>query len=101
MRSSQGFRKKTRNKLSVGARDKFTMNRYLQELEPGQRVALRPYGASQKGMPFPKFTGLTGTVTGKRGRAYVVRVMDGGKEKTIISLPEHLKIVHSAFKLTL
>lgn len=93
MRSSQGFRKKTRRKLRAPSHAKFTPNTYLKDFAPGQRVGLRPYSLSQKGMPFPKFTGLTGTVLGRRGRAYVVRVLDGGKEKTILSLPEHLKEV--------
>ena len=91
MKSSQGFRKKTRRKLKAELRAKFTPNTYLKDFAVGQHVALRPYPASQKGMPFPKLTGLVGTVTSKRGKAYIVAVMDGGKEKTIISLPEHLK----------
>lgn len=93
MRSSQGLRKKTRNKLKAELRAKFTPNTYLKDFTIGQRVGLRPYPLSQKGMPAPKLTGLVGTVTGRRGRAYVVIAKDGRKEKTIISLPEHLKVV--------
>jgi large subunit ribosomal protein L21e len=42
-------------------------------------------------MPFPRFHGKTGKVIGKRGSAYLLSVMDGNKEKTVISRPEHMK----------
>jgi len=42
-------------------------------------------------MPHPKFHGLTGTIVGKRGNSYLVKIRDKKKEKIIISRPEHLR----------
>ncbi|MEM2817823.1 MAG: hypothetical protein QXN39_05010 [Archaeoglobaceae archaeon] len=49
--------------------------------------------ASQKGMPHPRYHGRSGVVVGQRGRAYLVQIRDGGKIKTLISRPEHLRAV--------
>jgi large subunit ribosomal protein L21e len=59
--------------------------------EDGDRVAIVLDGAQQKGMPHRRFQGRTGIITGTQGRAYVVRVLDGNMEKTVIARPEHLK----------
>jgi len=52
-----------------------------------------PEPASQRGMPFPRYKGKVGVVVGRRGRSYLVELVDGKKKKTIISRPEHLKKV--------
>lgn len=63
----------------------------LQEFEEGEFVYIDIEPASQKGMPHLRFQGRGGKVLGKRGRAFLIKVRDGGKYKTIISAPEHLK----------
>jgi large subunit ribosomal protein L21e len=47
--------------------------------------------AIHKGMPHRRYQGLTGVVTGKRGRAIVVDVKQGKAIKTLIIRPEHLR----------
>jgi large subunit ribosomal protein L21e len=42
-------------------------------------------------MPYMRFQGKTGVVSGKQGRAFVIEVKDGDKPKTVITRPEHLK----------
>ena len=86
---SHGPRRRTRAKLKGGK--KFTVNKFLKKFEKGQKVALVFDPSSQKGMPFRRFYGLSGEVTGKRGTAYLVEIRDGGKVKTVIAKPEHLK----------
>jgi len=42
-------------------------------------------------MPHPRYKGLTGTVQAQRGKAFEVKVRDGGKYRLLICGPEHLK----------
>ena len=86
---SHGPRRRTRSKFRGGK--KFTVNKFLKKFEKGQRVALVVDPSSQSGMPFRRFHGLSGEVFGKRGTAYLVKIKDGGKVKTVIAKPEHLK----------
>lgn len=92
VRKSKGFRSRTRMKL----RQKMarpTITKFLQEFTIGQSVVILQEPSSQKGMPFPRFKGMAGKIIGKRGKSYIVGITDGNKAKTIISRPEHLKVV--------
>ncbi len=89
--TSWGFRRKTRRKLSKGMRDKFTSEHFLKEFKAGDKVVIRQDAASQKGMPYPRYLGKIGTVTGMRGGSYVVDVRTGGSVNELHVRPEHLK----------
>jgi large subunit ribosomal protein L21e len=65
----------------------------LQNFSPGDRVVILLEPSQVKGMPHPRFHGKTGVIKEKRGRAYVVEVKEGDKVKTVISRPEHLKMM--------
>jgi large subunit ribosomal protein L21e len=80
-------------KKDVGDKGEPPVTRTLQEFDEGDQVAVRIDPSIQAGMPHPRFHGLTGTVSGKQGEAFTVKVNDGGKEKTVIARPEHLKAV--------
>jgi large subunit ribosomal protein L21e len=88
-----GFRRKTRNKLSKRPRErgKISIRRTLQEFKQGDRVALNAEPAQQSGMYHPRFHGKNGLVTERRGECYCVVIRDGGKEKTLIVHPVHLR----------
>ena len=88
---SRGPRKRTREKFRGPA--KFTVNRFIKEFKVGDNVALVVHSASQEGMPFKRFHGKTGKIVGKRGRAYIVEIKDGGKRKIVISKVEHIRAV--------
>ncbi len=90
VRSSRGLKTGTRRKLKSGLRDKFTVTPYLREFKQEDRVTVMPNPASHNGMPHIRFKGAAGTVTGKRGDAYMVEVSIGNKKKTITARPEHL-----------
>jgi large subunit ribosomal protein L21e len=91
---SHGFRCGTRSKLRKSPRErKLTVTKYLQQFKIGDYVAIVIEPSSHKGMPHPRFHGLTGRVVGKRGRAYIVQVREGSKIKTVFAYPEHLKAV--------
>ncbi len=89
---SRGSRSKTRKKLSKRVRERGMprIRRVTQKFSPGDLVHIKLDPSVQRGMPHPRFHGLTGTVTAQRGRSYLVRVSDGGKEKTVIVSPEHM-----------
>lgn len=92
VKKSKGFRARTRKKLKQKlARP--TITKFLQEFDVGQNVIITLEPSSHKGMPFPRFKGSTGKVVGKRGKSYIVEIMDGRKIKKIISRPEHLKVI--------
>ena len=87
-----GFRRKTRDKLSktVRGRGVSPVVRAIQEFEPGEKVHVLLDPSKHKGMPHPKFHGRTGEITGKRGRAFILKITDGDSTKTLIARPEHL-----------
>ncbi len=89
---SHGFRFRSGRKLRKRVREKgIKIRKTLQEFEIGQTVHVDIESAMHKGMPHPRFQGKTGKVVGVRGKAYLVEVRDGGKYKTLIVRPEHLK----------
>lgn len=93
VRKSKGFRTRTRHKLRQIPSVRPAITKFLQEFEVGQSVALEMEPSSHKGMPYPKFKGLTGKVIAKRGSSYIVEINVGDSKKTIISRPEHLKAI--------
>ena len=91
MKSSNGVRRKTRN-LRVKPRDrgKMKIRQILAKFEENQTVSIKINPARQN-IPHPRFNGHVGKVVGKQGRAYYVKLKDGGKSKLVLVTPEHLK----------
>jgi len=66
------------------------ITRTFQELKEGDRVSLVREPSDQ--VAFPKrMQGRSGTITGKRGKSYIIKIKDLNKEKTYIVKPVHLK----------
>ena len=93
MPSSNGPMNGTRGKLSNKPRERGTSppQRAIQEYDVGQKVHLKLDPSVRKGRFHPRFNGHTGEVLGKQGRAFKVEINDGGKDKTLITRPAHLK----------
>jgi large subunit ribosomal protein L21e len=93
MPSSNGPLKGTRGKLSNKPRERGASppQRAIQEYEVGQKVHLTLDPSVSEGRFHPRFNGHTGTVVGTQGRAFKVEINDGGKDKTLITRPAHLK----------
>jgi len=74
----------------VRTRGKLSLSRYFQEFKEGDRVGIvREHSQNPK---FPaRIQGITGVVEGKRGRAYIIKIKEGNKEKIHIIKPIHLK----------
>lgn len=88
-----GNRRKTRQKFSKGLREKgkISLTKYFQEFKEGEKVTLLIESAYQKGMYHRKFYSKTGIVNGKQGKCYLVNIVDGKKEKTVIVHPVHIQ----------
>ena len=95
MPQTRGKRIKTRSLLSkrTSERGVHTLSYLLKQYKPGSKVLIKIDPSVHSGMPFRRFYGKVGEVISKRGRAYLIKVMDGGKEKIVIAGPEHLRQV--------
>lgn len=95
MKSSKGTRQGTRKILRKKPSEKgmVPVTRALQEFEEGEKARIKIEPSVQKGMPHRRFHGKIGVVQGEQGKAYVLTIKDGGKEKKIIARPEHLRKV--------
>ncbi|WP_049936426.1 50S ribosomal protein L21e [Haloplanus natans] len=93
MPSSNGPLKGTRGKLSNDPRERGASppQRAIQEYDIGQKVHLTLDPSVSEGRFHPRFNGHTGTVVGTQGRAFKIEINDGGKDKTLIARPAHLK----------
>ena len=88
-----GFRRKTRHKLKRNIREKgkVSIRRFTQSFNLGEKVYLNTNPSIHKGVYFPRFHGLSGTIVKKQGVCYQVNIKDGNKLKTLIIHPIHLK----------
>lgn len=96
MPQTRGKRIKTRSLLSKRIREKGLrgLSRFLHEYKEGDEVVIKIDSSVHNGMPFRRFHGKRGNIVEKRGRAFIVKVLDGGKEKLVVARPEHLVPVH-------
>ena len=96
MKPPKGFRHRTRKLLRKHIRERGAvppLSLLMYEYKPGDKVYIIINPSVMKGMPHRRYHGKTGTVVGKRGRCYIVEVRVGGKTKTLIVRPEHLRPV--------
>ena len=92
---TSGKRIKTRKLLSKRASERGirSPSYLLKQYEPGDKVLIKIDPSVHSGMPFRRFYGKVGEVVSKRGRAYLIKVKDGGKKKIVIAEPAHLRQV--------
>ena len=95
---SKGLRSKTRHLLLKDPRNRGVLppNRVLAQFEVGARVAIKLEPSQHGGMTHKRFQGLTGTVAGKQGTAFVVEVLHGNMPKTLVVRAEHLIPINSS-----
>ncbi|MGC9444303.1 MAG: 50S ribosomal protein L21e [Candidatus Methanospirareceae archaeon] len=96
MARSHGERKNTRKKLSRRKRERglSPVSRAIQQFASGDRVHVHIDPSVHKGMPHHRFHGMTGTVKGERGRAFIVEISDGNRQhkKELFVRAEHLRL---------
>lgn len=93
MPNSHGPLSHTRHKLSNKPRERGTSppQRSVQQFEAGEKVHMHIDPSVPKGRFHPRFNGHTGEIIEPQGRAYKIAINDGGKRKTIIAKPAHLR----------
>ncbi|MBD3319129.1 50S ribosomal protein L21e [Candidatus Woesearchaeota archaeon] len=93
VRRKGGLRKKTRHLMRKNKKDrgKLSLTRFFAEYEVGDKVKLLADPTYQKGMFFLRYHGKNAIVQHRRGNCYEVSIRDGGKIKTLISHPIHLR----------
>jgi large subunit ribosomal protein L21e len=84
--------RKTRQKYKQHYRKKgkIPLSKYFQEFANGDKVGLKTMPNVQKGRFFPRFQGMTGTISGMKGACYQVTITDGAKKKELFVHPIHL-----------
>lgn len=92
MPNSKGPSQGSRKKLANHPRERgfSPPQRAIAEYDEGDRVHLTLDPSVREGRFHHRFNGQTGTVVGRQGAAYQVRIVDGGKEKTLVVRPAHL-----------
>ena len=89
MRASKGFRRGTRVRLRSSRRT--TVNDRLRSFTLGEKTSIVINPSVHEGMPHPRYQGRVGVIKDRRGKAYVVDIKDGDKNKSLVVYPEHLK----------
>jgi len=91
---SRGIRRRTRKLLRKPPRRRGLqpLGGLIREYNPGTKVVIKINSSFHKGMPHRRYHGKVGKVIEKRGRAYVIEIKDGGKNKNIIARPEHIEL---------
>ena len=67
------------------------LGRLLVNYQVGDKVDIVIEPSQQKGMPHRRFHGKVGEVLKRQGNAYIIKLNDLNKEKTLIVRPEHMR----------
>jgi ribosomal protein L21E len=77
-------------KKKIRKKGKVQLSQYFQELKNGDSVAIVKEPSIQAKFP-ERIQGRTGSVEGKRGGSYIIKIKDHKKEKKFLIAPVHLK----------
>ena len=95
VKAPRGYRNRTRKVFRKKVRERGAVPKasvILREYNVGEKVAIKINPTfNYWGMPHRRFHGLTGTVVGRRGEAYIVEVYLGRKRKVLFVPSVHLK----------
>lgn len=69
---------------------KLKLSEYFQEFNNGDKVAIIREHSLNPAFP-TRIQGKTGVIFGKKGNAYIIKLMDYNEEKTFVIMPAHLK----------
>jgi len=85
-----GKRGKTRSKFKKKNK-KPSVNDIMQEFDDGDTVQVVIDSSYHPGLPDKGFHGLTGKVSGKRGKSFEVKLKKSKKEMMVVTTAVHLK----------
>lgn len=75
---------------NIRTRGKLQLSRFFQKLEKGDAVSVIRNVSVKSNFPV-RLQGRTGIIENSRGKVYLVRIKEGGKEKKFLIEPIHLK----------
>lgn len=86
-------RRKTRHLFHVSKKmkGKVAVSGFIKKFDVGDDVLLSAQPSIMEGLYFRRFHGRIGKIVGMQGGCYKVQIRDGGKEKTLVVGPVHLK----------
>ena len=76
----------------IREKGKLRLSQYFKKIEDGSNVAIVADGGVRTSFP-KRIQGLSGKVIEGRGKFKLVEIKDGGKMKTFIVHPVHLKLL--------
>jgi large subunit ribosomal protein L21e len=79
----------------VRTKGKLQLSRYFQKLEKGDYVAVIKEPLVKSSFPLT-LQGRTGIVEDRKGKAYIVKIRTGNKEKKFLIEPIHLKKIKTS-----
>ena len=94
VKASQGPRHRTRKVLRKRIREKGgvpPLSLVMHKYNINDKVYIKPNSAIHNTLPHRRYFGKVGVVEGVRGRAYIIKMYLGNKEKKLIIYPEHLR----------
>ena len=93
VKSSKGYRARTRRLLKKPPRKSGMppLGSILVDYQIDDKVDVVIDPSQQNGQPHRRFHGKVGEIYKKQGNAYLVRLNDGNKQKTLVVRPEHLR----------
>ncbi|MCL4389320.1 hypothetical protein M1397_01760 [Candidatus Marsarchaeota archaeon] len=91
-RSNGHFSGHTRNMSRHHKPSQVATSSLIKSFDVGDRVAIVPKG-NVYNAPHPRYRGRTGTIMGKRGSAYMIRVRIMSADRTLIVPSLHLEKV--------
>ena len=75
---------------SIREKGKIKLSIYFQKFRENDSVAVTKEPSLKSSFP-KRLQGRTGTIRGKRGKSYIVKIKDQKKEKEFLIAPIHLK----------
>ncbi|WP_338601185.1 50S ribosomal protein L21e [Sulfolobus tengchongensis] len=93
VKHSRGYRTRSRSLLRKSPRERGAippLSRLMVDYKEGDQVVIKINSSVHSGMPHRRYQGKVGKIVGRRGKAYMVSVSIGDKQKLIIIRPEHL-----------
>ena len=93
VKSSKGYRARTRRLLRKSPRNRGMppLGRILTDYQVNDKVDIVIDPSQQGGQPHRRFHGKVGEIYQKQGKAYLIRLNDGNKQKTLVVRPEHMR----------
>ena len=97
MKRPRGYLSKATKRLI--AKRKLTINDHLKNFSLREKVLIIPKPYYKGGLPPIRYKNKVAEVVEKRGSHYVIKLIDGKKEKFIISHPVHLEKLENTEKV--